>query len=99
ADNTQLDGKNKIFLRDLQEDLKHSGEIIEKYTLQVKELAKEDELCVRIQTIEGIGPISATALIAKIGNGSDFKKGRDLSAYFGLVPKQCSSGETQLLLG
>jgi transposase len=38
-------------------------------------------------------------MIAKIGNGSEFKKGRELSAYLGLVPKQHSSGEKQLLLG
>lgn len=99
ADNNQLDEKNRILFQGLFEDLKQSDKIIEKYTAQVKKLAQEDEQCQRIQTIEGIGPISATALIAKIGNGSDFKKGRDLSAYLGLVPKQYSSGETQLLLG
>ena len=97
--NNQLNESNRILFQGLYDDLKHLDETVEKYTTQVKKLAKEDELCQRIQTIEGIGPISATALIAKIGNGSDFKKGRDLSAYLGLVPKQHSSGETQLLLG
>lgn len=99
ADNNQLNEKNKALFRGLHENLKHLDETVEKYTNQLKSLANEDELCQRIRTIEGIGPISATALIAKIGNGSEFKKGRELSAYLGLVPKQHSSGETQLLLG
>jgi transposase len=99
ADICQLSEKNKALFQALYEDLKKLDGAIEVYTAQLKELSKEDELCARIQTIEGIGPISATALIAKIGNGNEFKKGRDLSAYLGLVPKQHSSGETQLLLG
>jgi transposase len=99
SDSNRLDEKNKMLFQDLHKDLKELDKKIEKYTAQVKALAQEDELCQRIQTIEGIGPISATALIAKIGNGSGFKKGRDLSAYLGLVPKQSSSGESQILLG
>lgn len=97
--NNLLDEENRILFQGLYEDLKQLDGTVEKYTTQVKKLAAKDPLCQRIQTIEGIGPISATALIAKIGNGSDFKKGRDLSAYLGLVPKQCSSGEKQVLRG
>jgi transposase len=52
-----------------------------------------------VQTIEGIGPLTATAIVAKIGNGSEFQKGRDLSAFLGLVPKQYSSGDKQVLGG
>jgi transposase len=97
--NSWLDEPNKGYFRSLNADLKKLDEQIENLTKKLKTLAKEDELCQRLQTIEGVGPISATALIAKIGNGSEFKKGRDLSAYLGLVPKQHSSGETQRLLG
>ncbi len=60
---------------------------------------KEDTACRRLETIQGIGILSATALIAKIGDGGEFHKGRDLSAYLGLVPKQCSSGDKQMLMG
>lgn len=42
--------------------------------------------------LQGIGPTTATALVASIGNGHDFKNGRQLSAWLGLVPKQHSSG-------
>jgi transposase len=99
ADNSELDENNRTLFQGLYKDLKHLDETIGKHTGRVKKLAVEDESCRRIQTIEGIGPLTATALIAKIGNGSDFKAGRDLSAYLGLVPKQHSSGETRLLLG
>lgn len=99
ADNNELEGKNKILFQGLYDNLKQLDEKIEGYTEQLKELAKEDPACQRIQTIDGMGPISASAVIAKIGNGSEFNKGRDLSAYLGLVPKQQSSGDTQRLLG
>lgn len=91
--------KTKELLQNLLEQMNNLQHQIDGYTNQVEKLAEEDEYCKQIQTITGIGPITATALIAKIGNGSEFKKGRELSAYLGLVPKQCSSGEKQILLG
>lgn len=99
ADDTRLGEQNKAHFQGLYVDLKNLDAQIEKHTNTLKALAKKDELCQRLQTIEGIGPISATALIAKIGNGSEFQKGRELSAYLGLVPRQHSSGDTQRLLG
>jgi transposase len=96
---SQLSETRKALFHGLQEDVTQLSKTIETYTKQLKSLAKEDDGCQRLQTIEGIGPLSATALIAKIGNGSEFKKGRELSAYLGLIPKQRSSGEKQLLLG
>jgi len=98
-DNNQLSLKNQAFFQDLYDDLKKLNHSIEKYTSELVLLAEQDEMCQRIQTIQGIGPMTASALIAKIGNGSEFKKGRELSAYLGLVPKQYSSGDKQLLLG
>ena len=73
--------------------------LINHHTKSLERLAQEDELAQLISTIPGVGPISATAIIAKIGNGSEFKQGRELSAYLGLVPKQDSSGEKQVLRG
>ena len=94
-----LNEKVKILLNGLREELQHLNDEIDSHTEILEKLAKEDELCKRITTLPGIGPISATAVIAKIGNGNEFQKGRELSAYLGLVPKQHSSGEKQLLLG
>ena len=54
--------------------------------------AKADERCVRAQSIIGIGPITADALVATVGSAREFKNGRQLSAWLGLAPTQHSSG-------
>ena len=54
--------------------------------------AKADERCVRLQALTGIGPLSADAAVATVNNGKDFRHGRQMSAWLGLVPKQNSSG-------
>jgi transposase len=99
ADNISLNNQMKTVFQKLYDDLKRLNEVIDCYTESLEKLAQEDEHCMRISTLPGLGPISATAVIAKIGNGSEFRKGRELSAYLGLVPKQHSSGEKQILLG
>jgi transposase len=55
--------------------------------------------CQRLQTIPGIGPVSATALIAAIGDVTQFKNGRQLAAWLGLVPREHSTGGQPRLLG
>lgn len=90
--------EKSLFIR-LKTDLARVEEEIVCCTSKLEKLAKEDDACKRLQTIDGVGPLSATAIIAKIGNGSEFQKGRDLSAYLGLVPKQYSSGDKQMLTG
>ncbi len=72
---------------------------VSELTKQVEDLANTDEQCQRLLTIAGIGPITATAFIAKVGNGSEFKRGREVSPYLGLTPRQNSSGNRQQLLG
>ena len=99
AENEQVSKKNKRLFQGLYDDLKRVHEELERHTSALQKLADEDEYCLRISTIAGIGPITATAIISKIGNGSEFNKGRELSAYLGLVPKQYSSGEKQILGG
>lgn len=99
ADNVSLTDKMKNVLQCLYDDLKQLNETIGLHTKTLEKLGEEDEYCKRISTLPGVGPITATAMIAKIGNGCEFKKGRELSAYLGLVPKQHSSGEKQMLLG
>jgi transposase len=64
--------------------------------LQAKALEYEQQrsnaLACRAQTRLGIGPITASALVATVGNGHDFKNGRQFAAWLGLVPRQYSSG-------
>lgn len=95
---TTLSSLDKALFSSQKEQLALITKAIKQLTQQLEQLANEDACCQQWMTIEGIGPISATGLIAKIGNGSDFRCGRELSAYLGLIPKQHSSGETRRLL-
>jgi transposase len=65
---------------------------------QISLFARDNDACQRLQTIPGIGIVTATALMAAIGNGKAFRKGRDLAAWLGLVPKQHSTGGRPKLL-
>lgn len=67
-------------------------ERIGEYDSHLAQLAWQDERCRRLMQIPGLGPITATALVASIGNGHDFKSGRQLAAWLGLTPGQHSSG-------
>lgn len=75
------------------------NEQIEQFEKRIKIIAKTNEACQRVQAIEGIGPITAVALLATIGDPNDFKNGRHFAAFLGLVPRQSSSGGKQRLLG
>lgn len=84
---------------ELYEEVKEIAEKIELWTARILQIGKRDERVIRLQSIPGIGPISAAALVASVGNAREFKKGRQLSAYLGLVPRQNSSGGKEKLLG
>ncbi len=62
-------------------------------------IASTDEACVRLQTVPGIGPLIATAVVAAVGNGAAFSRGREFAAWLGLVPRQASTGGKTKLLG
>jgi transposase len=66
---------------------------------KLESLAKTHPECQRLMTIPGIGPITATALIAAVGHVGVFKNGRQFAAWLGLVPKQHSTGGQTRLLG
>src|SRR5260370_12779706 len=65
----------------------------------IEEAATEKEACQRLTAIPGIGPVTATALIAAVGNGSGFRRGRDLAGWVGMVPREYTTGGKQKLLG
>ena len=66
---------------------------------RIKTVNQANALCQRLDEVLGIGPITASALYAAGGDGSDFKNGRHFSAWLGLVPGQHSSGGKAVLLG
>jgi transposase len=59
----------------------------------------ENEACQRIAKIKGVVPKTATAIVAANGDGSEFKNGRRLATWIGLVPRQFSSGDRKVLMG
>jgi transposase len=81
----------------LATDLHHLDERIEELTAEIEALAGSDEACRRLMTIPGIGPIIASAMVATIGDGSAFHRGRDFGAWLGLVPRQISTGDRTIL--
>jgi transposase len=65
----------------------------------LQKTAKENDACQRLTAIPGVGPVTATALIAAVGNACTLRKVRDLAAWMGIVPRECSTGGKQKLLG
>lgn len=66
------------------------------YTREIELAARRSYDCQRLLSIPGIGPLGATALIAAVGNASMFGKGRELSAWLGLVPGNTQRAENPL---
>ncbi len=62
------------------------------YDQELRHLAQSEERSRRLQTIPGVGPTTASAIVASIGSGHEFKNGRQFAAWLGLVPAQWSSG-------
>ncbi|MCF6777977.1 IS110 family transposase [Thiotrichales bacterium 19X7-9] len=73
-------------------------EKVKVYDRRVKQIVQTQESCQRLLEIEGIGELTATAIISTMGDPRYFKNGRNFAAYLGLVPKQSSSGEKSKLL-
>jgi transposase len=67
--------------------------------LQIKLWHQKNEASQKLEAIPGIGPITASAIVATVGNATAYKNGRQLAAWLGLVPKQYASGGKQTLLG
>jgi len=70
---------------------------IEALSNEIGALACQHPACDRLMSVPGIGPIIASAMVAAIGDGSAFSKGRDFGAWLGLVPKQISTGDRTIL--
>jgi len=66
---------------------------------QIERVFAADEACQRLGQLPGIGPLTATALVAAVGDATDFKNGRQFAAWLGLVPRQHSTGGKTTLLG
>jgi transposase len=79
-------------LRDLLDHVRALDERIKAYGHQIAQHAKSDARAQLIQRRRGIGPMTASAYVANLGDGSEFKNGRQVVAWLGMVPKQHSTG-------
>ncbi len=66
---------------------------------EIDRIAASDASCLRLRQIPGVGPLVSTAMVAAVGNGAAFRRGRDFAAWLGLVPRQHSTGGKTVLLG
>lgn len=100
-ENTQslltLIGQSKIY--ELYEELKVLEKRVEDYSKKIELQASSNDDCKRLQNLRGVGLIVATTIVASTPDPNVFKNGRDYAAWLGVVPKQYSSGDKNILLG
>jgi transposase len=89
----------RCLISDLREEWQRLNERIAAFDAEIVSRARTDGAARRLTTIPGIGSINATALMAAVGNGRAFARGRDMAAWLGLVPRQRTTGGKPRLLG
>ena len=87
-----LPGWARLAIGDLLDEVRRLDERVVEYDRHLAHLAREDERARRLMRLSGVGETTATALLATVGNGHDFRCGRQFAAWLGLVPGQYSSG-------
>ena len=95
----ELLAQTRALLNELGDELRRLNERVKHFDGQIEALARQMPACERLMTIPGIGVMTATALVAAVGDASVFRNGRELAAWLGLVPRQRSTGGRPTLLG
>ena len=86
-------------LAELYEALLHREQRVAQYDALIERLGAQDERVQLLMTIPGVGPMTATALLSTMADPGVFRNGREMAAWLGLVPRQCSTGGKARLLG
>ena len=86
-------------LQRLLAHFKHLDEQVKQLELQITLWHRHSQASRRLADIPGVGPLTASALLASMGSPNHFRSGRHLAAWLGLVPRQCSTGGKTVLLG
>ena len=84
-------------IEDLAGEWRRRDERIQALSDEIGAIAHQDIGCERLMSVPGIGPIISSAMVAAIGTGEAFSKGRDFAAWLGLVPRQVSTGDRTIL--
>lgn len=88
----QLPGWANTVIGDLLSELHRLDERVAQYDRHIEAIAREDARARQLMRLQGVGPTTATAVVAMIGNGHEFRCGRQFAAWLGLTPGQYSSG-------
>ncbi len=94
---SKLSSSLLVLLTELKLELAQLSEKIDRSDTAIAQIARQNEACQRLVAMPGVGPVTATAIIATIGNGAAFRKGRDFAAWLGVVPEEHSTGGKQTL--
>jgi transposase len=94
-----LSGRFRRLLTGLWEDLLGLDKRLKELDAEIALIAERDPVAKRLQQLRGVGPIIATAMVATVGNATQFANGRQMAAALGLTPRQNSSGGKERLLG
>ncbi|MGB5470503.1 MAG: IS110 family transposase [Woeseiaceae bacterium] len=89
----------RSLLHGLWDDLLTLEERLKELDKEIERIARSNLVAMRLQQLRGVGPIVATALVATVGDGAQYKKGRQMAAALGLTPRQFSSGDKHRLYG
>ncbi len=95
----EISGRVRQLVTDIRLEWQALDSRIEALNAEFVAIAREDDDARRLVTIPGVGVLNATALVAAVGDGAAFRRGRDLGAWLGLVPKQHTTGGRPKLLG
>lgn len=93
----EISPRMRNILLGLRSDWLHLDERIGTVSADIEEISHSEENCARVMTIPGIGPMISTAMVAAVGLGEAFDRGRDFAAWVGLVPRQYSTGGKTIL--
>ena len=95
----ELPGTFRHLIARLTDNLKEMDRQVDELEREINLWHRQNEASRKLADIPGIGPITASAIVATVGKAQEFKNGRQLAAWMGLVPRQSSSGGKQNLLG
>ena len=95
----ELAGSFRLLIQRLMDHLKELDRQVQELETQIRFWHRNNETSCRLARVPGIGPLTASALVASIGDAKSFANGRQLAAWIGLVPRQNSSGGKNVLLG
>src|SRR3990172_5726862 len=93
----EISSRMQTLIVDLHEDWLRLDARIDTITQEIEEISRRERSCQKLMSVPGIGPLISTAMVAAIGTGEAFERGRDFGAWLGLIPRQYSTGGRPIL--